>query len=165
MATYEEDQIEFSILSLVKDPIMDLTTELALNVKSLLAINGQLANMGITVTELNSPNCDASSSYDATIQGPNLAFDLTREAIDRINIPEDVITMCKSGTSDELGIYRQKLMRSQKDIRASIKEEQQARRADEDHAAGRRHDYGPAVHTWAGILARKKMFHELLTAT
>ncbi len=165
MATYEEDQIEFSILSLVKDPIIDLTTKLASNVKSLSVINKRLANFGIPVTELNGLDHDASSSYDATIQGPDLAFDLTQEVIDQITLPENIITACKTGTSDELGTCRQDLIRSQRDIRAAIKEEQQARRADEDHAAGRRHDYGPAVHTWAGILARKNMFQELLGAT
>lgn len=165
MATYEEDQIEFSILSLVKDPIIDLTTQLALNVKSLSVITEQLASLSVPATELNSLNWDASSSYDATIHGPDLAFGLTQEVIDQVNMPEDIITVCKAGKSDALGIYRQKLMTSQKDIRASIKEEQQARRADEEHAAGRRHDYGPAVHKWAGILARKKMFQELLGAT
>ncbi|EDN07006.1 hypothetical protein I7I51_05735 [Histoplasma capsulatum] len=36
-----------------------------------------------------------------------------------------------------------------------ISEEEQSHRADEDYATARRHDYGPAVHTWVRLLARE----------
>ena len=161
MAAYEEDQIEFSILGLVKDPLVDLTSHLARNVKYLSAIDEQLSALGLLVAHRSAPRSNASA-YDTTIYGPDLALDLTQKQIDLVDIPEDIIAMCKDGTSDELRRYQQELIGKQQEIQESIKEEQQARRADEDHAASRRHDYGPAVHTWVRLLARKKMVEELL---
>ncbi|PGH16085.1 hypothetical protein AJ80_05300 [Polytolypa hystricis UAMH7299] len=144
MTEYEEDQIEFSILSVAKDPIIDLTANLAGNVKSLLAID--------TVSD-GTANSDPPD--DATIYAPDLSLNLTLQALNDTIVSEDNMMSYRSATPDELAAHRERLVRQQAELRAAIKEEQQSRRADDEYAAARKHDYGPAVNTWVRLLARK----------
>ena len=157
MMEYEEDHIEFSILSLVKDPIVDLVPRLASNVKAVLAIDELLSALGVAEKEIR-----GDSGEDSTVYGPDASFELTQEIFDTATIPDSDLSSYKSGTREELLSYRQELINAQKELRASIKEEQQSYRADEDYAASRRHDYGPAIHKWAKVLARKGVIETLV---
>lgn len=159
MAEYEEDQIEFSILSLVGDPMIDFVSQLALNVKSILAIDGLLSAAQVSEEELGGDNWP-----DGTISGPDNSFELTSEALCAANVPETDMSKYRSASSDELLRCRREMAEKQKSIRASIKEEQQAYRGDEEYAASRRHDYGPAVHTWVRKLASKNAAETLAEA-
>jgi ubiquitin carboxyl-terminal hydrolase L5 len=163
MAAYEEDQIQFSMLSLVRDPTVDLVSRLAGNVKTLSLIDELLSKAGVADSQLQ-----GVALPDGTISGPDSSFDLTQEAIDRANVSETDMSKYQAATCEELRQYRLDTAAGQPAIRASIKEEQQSQRADENYAAGRRHDYGPAVHTWVRILARKGVAETLvqeITAT
>ncbi|KAK2794975.1 hypothetical protein FQN52_006854 [Onygenales sp. PD_12] len=150
MAEYEEDQIEFSILGLVRDPIIDLTAQLAVNVKSISAIRDQLSAL------------DADSSDNTAIQGQDSFINIPSETMDQAIVPEDLLVKCRDATQAELEGYREELVDKQKAMRIQIAEEQQSSRSDEDYAAGRRHDYGPAVHRWISLLARKKVIEGLV---
>lgn len=154
---YEEDQIEFSILSLVKDPIVDLIPRLAANVRAVLTIDERITALGVAESEIR-----GDPGEDSTIYGPDASFDLTREILDTVTVSEDDLVKYQSATREELLRQRQELVDAQKELRASIKEEQQSYRADEDYAASRRHDYGPAIHKWAKILARKGVLETLV---
>jgi ubiquitin carboxyl-terminal hydrolase L5 len=163
MAAYEEDQIEFSMLSLVKDPMVELVARLAGNVKSLSAIDDLLSKAGVA-----DPERQSLPLSDGTVYGPDSSFNLTQEIIDHASIPEIEMSKFQSATCEELRQYRLDIAAEQPGIRASIGEEQQSQRADENYAAGRRHDYGPAVHTWVRMLARKGVAETLvqeITAT
>lgn len=156
MAEYEEDQIEFSILSLVKDPLVNLVDKLADNVKCLELVSGLIdAHEGGMTAE------QTASIPENTIRGPNASYGLTRERIDSAVIPADQQEGHQNSSVDALLQHLQKLAESQLELRASIKEEQQANQADDDYAAGRRYDYGPAVRLWTRFLARKRMFDRL----
>ncbi|EEH23385.2 hypothetical protein PABG_05596 [Paracoccidioides brasiliensis Pb03] len=163
MAEYEEDQIEFSILGLVKDPLIDLKTQLAENIKCIFAIDNQLSTLGLsslddaTATAVKGNNANGNGNrHDSFIN-------ITQEEMERAGFPEDLRTKYKSATPEELTSYREELVSAQKGIRILISEEQQSQRADEDYAAARRHDYGPAVHTWVRLLARKKVIQGLVS--
>ncbi|KAL1958473.1 hypothetical protein VTO42DRAFT_4337 [Malbranchea cinnamomea] len=158
MAAYEEDQIEFSILSLVREPLLDLVPRLASNVKSILAIDERLSAMGIAEAEIKA----ATDGDDGTLYGPDGSFDLTQETLDGASVPEDESSRYEAATREELLGYRRELVEAQRGLRASIKEEQQSYRADEDYAASRRHDYGPAIHQWIKTLARKGLLQTLV---
>ncbi|KAJ5885307.1 hypothetical protein N7495_009817 [Penicillium taxi] len=151
MAAYEEDQIEFSILGLVQDPLTDLIQQLAVNVKRLEIVNGQLKHSGPEFESMLSEPND-------TVMGPDLSFELTRTAIDLAISPS---TLPIHSTEQLLKDW-QKLRDDQRQLRIRIREEQQLHRADEDHATGRRYDYGPAVRTWLQFLARKRQLADLL---
>lgn len=155
MAAYEEDHIEFSILGLVRDPLPDLIKELASNVRQLEVLNARLLSAGCSpavqrmLEELNE-----------TLLGPDLSYELTRADIDAATLPqEESISSCPVSELPEL---HKKLRDEQQALRGRIREEQQTQRSDDDHATGRRYDYGPAVRTWLRFLARKQLLAELL---
>jgi len=155
MTEYEEGQIEFSVLSLVRDPILDITRELALNVKCLEAVNRQL-DEGIATSDHTFAN------LPDVILGPALDLGLTQEDIDCAEIPQGVLETYQASTLKELDLLQRRLIDSQRRIKESMKEELQSCQADDDHAAGRRHEYGPAVRSWIGMLARKAVIKDLL---
>ncbi|PGG97839.1 hypothetical protein AJ79_09075 [Helicocarpus griseus UAMH5409] len=157
MAEYEEGQIEFSILGLVKDPLIDLEAQLAVNVKCISAIDERLSAI-----DLSLPKGDTATAVNGNGNGHDPFVDVTPEVIEHASVPEDLKTKYSLATVDELSNYREDLVSTQKGIRMMISEEQQSHRADEDYAGGRRHDYGPAVHTWVRLLARKKVIEGLV---
>ncbi|KAL4894350.1 ubiquitin carboxyl-terminal hydrolase [Aspergillus ambiguus] len=158
MAEYEEGQIEFSILSLARDPLPGLVDQLARNVRSLETLNEHIAS-------LNEPGANqgfADPLLDSTLLGPDDSYELTRDQIDHAIVPPEEVHVYQQCSVEEAIQTRLQLASSQKPLRISIREEQQSRRADEDYAAGRRFDYGPAVRTWVRFLARKRRIEELV---
>ncbi|KAJ5639839.1 uncharacterized protein N7484_007701 [Penicillium longicatenatum] len=149
MTAYEEEQIEFSILGVVRDPLHDLIQQLAINVRSLETLIAQLTSPATPVLP------DAMlSELKETVLGPDPSYGLSRADIDAAVISEVAFP--------EFATDLQRLREVQHQLRGRIREEQQAQRTDEDHATGRRYDYGPAVRTWLRFLARKHMLAELL---
>ncbi|KAJ5299344.1 hypothetical protein N7476_010901 [Penicillium atrosanguineum] len=151
MAAYTEDSIEFSILGVVRDPLSDLVQELAVNVRSLEIIHERLLALGNGEANLEVLN-------DIVI-GPEASLGLTRVDIEAAITSESIQT-CQD--SEQLRQYQQELSQAQAGLRGRVQEEQQAQRQDEDHATGRRYDYGPAIRTWLRFLARKQLLAELL---
>lgn len=158
MAAYAEGDIEFSILGLVRDPLPDLTQQLASNVRSLEIINeslmsqqGQAAKSQATATALKE-----------TVLGPDPSLALTRADIDAAVIGEATQAEYRDCSPTRLAQHQQGLIQAQQELRGRIREEQQAHRTDDDYATGRRYDYGPAIRTWLRFLARKQLLAELL---
>ncbi|KAE8148812.1 ubiquitin carboxyl-terminal hydrolase [Aspergillus avenaceus] len=160
MSEYEEDQIEFSILGLVRDPLCDLVGKLAANVKSLEVLNQHVVaqELGGARTELRLTD----SIFESTILGPEGSYGLTREQIDRAITPPGLEGQHKRVSMQELSEQQQKLSNEQLELRAAIRDEQQSQWADDDYAARRRYDYGPAVRMWVKLLARKRIIESLL---
>lgn len=159
MTAYEEDQIEFSILGLVRDPLLDLSDKLAVNIKCLEMLNQRLTTQDPAAAHLGL--AFASPILENTILGPEKSYNMTRECIDQAIVPVELET-CDSFSMEEISGRRQKLCNEQQELRAAIREEQQTQRADDDHAVGRRYDYGPAIRTWLRTLARKGMIKSLI---
>ncbi|KAJ5767930.1 hypothetical protein N7533_000513 [Penicillium manginii] len=146
MAAYEEEQIEFSILGLVRDPLPDLTQELAVNIRSLEVINKRLMAYGATDADSSPVSSQPLEALQETLLGPDPFYGLTRFMIDEAVIPE--------GLSEEQSLScllekQDKLRKAQPGLRGRVREEQQAQDADDDHATGRRYDYGPAIQAVA----------------
>lgn len=160
MTEYTEDQIEFSILSLVRDPIVDLVGELALNVKCLQTIETSLREEehGETV---KTETIEVFNGASDCLFGPDLALELTQQDIDNAEIPLIKLEEYRKASFELLKPLRNKLAASQNAIKRSIQDELQSRRADEDHAAGRRHDYNPAISFWARSLVKKGLIQDL----
>ncbi|KAF3479979.1 ubiquitin carboxyl-terminal hydrolase [Arthroderma uncinatum] len=154
MAEYEEDQIEFSILSLSKDPMTGYLADLALNVKSLQEVNSRLSDLG---------EAGEADHEDAAVSGPDKLYGLTPDMLAQALLPELVAAKCRTGDSEELARERRALLEQQSQLRAQVRDEQHSRQSELDHANCRRHDYGPAVQTWTRFLARKQKLEELIT--
>ncbi|KAJ5335413.1 hypothetical protein N7452_007816 [Penicillium brevicompactum] len=152
MAAYEEDEIEFSILGLVHDPLPDLVTELAVNVKSLEVLNERASSLGSLPEAL---------ALDDTVLGPDDSLTLTREAIDAVVIPAEILQEYHTCSESQLLQHQQTQSQNQRGLRSRIREEQQSHRSDDEYAAGRRYDYSPAIRWWLRLLARKQELQEL----
>ena len=166
MAEYEEGQIEFGILSLVKDPLFDLIPALAENLKVLSVVSARLDNLRPDWRENDS---ETSTRTDTPSEAISTEFDggaaLTPAAIESATIPEAIKQQLESRNVDDLLTFRQQLLTLEAQIRTSIRGEQQACSSDDDRAASRRHDYGPVVQSWVRMLAEKRMVQPLLDAT
>jgi ubiquitin carboxyl-terminal hydrolase L5 len=154
MTEYEEDQIEFSVLSLVRDPLSDYTEQLARNVKSLQSIRHRLNESQLEDIKGILGPCD----FDGVLLDADPAFGLTEECLMGVEASESK----NSGDSNELPGEYVRLVNSQQSIKRSILEEMQLRRVEEAFAEGRRHDCSSAVTFWARALARKDVVKELL---
>jgi ubiquitin carboxyl-terminal hydrolase L5 len=155
MTEYEEDQIEFSVLGLVHDPILNHIKDLALNIRCLRAVTERLGDV--------SPSADHSASpLKDAIFGPAPSLGLTQDDLDNADVPLDLADRCQKCTLQELVALQQSLVGSQRKVADLVLEELQSHQADDDHAAGRRHDYGPAVRTWIRLLTRKGVIQHLL---
>ncbi|EAW09149.1 ubiquitin C-terminal hydrolase 37 [Aspergillus clavatus NRRL 1] len=162
MAEYEEDQIEFSILSVAKDPLVEFEERLAANVKCLELVNQRLASSKAEeAKKIDSVPSSAAALLENTIIGPDPSFNLTRDRIDGAIIPPDVERLYGQASLEEMRRYQYQLGSEQQELRASMREEQQSHRSDDDYAVGRRFDYGPAVRAWVRLLARKKLIESL----
>ncbi|KAE8348083.1 ubiquitin carboxyl-terminal hydrolase [Aspergillus coremiiformis] len=159
MTEYEEDQIEFSILSLSKDPLLDLASKLAVNIKCLEVLNQRLATQD--PAGVHGGLAFASPILENTILGPEESYDMTREFIDQAIVPVE-LDKYDSCSVQEIVEHRQKLCNEQLELRAAIREEQQTQRADDDYAVGRMYDYEPAIRRWVRILARKGKIESLI---
>jgi ubiquitin carboxyl-terminal hydrolase L5 len=151
MAAYEQEEIEFSILGLVRDPLPDLINDLAVNVKTLEILNQRATSL-----------CSSDTlTLDETVLGPEPSLSLTREDIDAAMIPPQTLNDYQTCSDEKLQEYQQSITKSQRELRARIREEQQSHRSDDEYAAGRRFDYGPAVRTWLRRLAQKQELQQL----
>lgn len=155
MMAYEEDQIEFSVLGLVRDPLVDYVSDLAANIKLIHALRDRLS-------ELLSGDAAPSLLREDELLESDASYNLTQDDIDRASIPGDCAARLRDLGPDELLKEYANLREAQRAIRASIKEELQGRQMDEEYAEGRRHDYTAAVSLWARILARKGVIRELI---
>lgn len=165
MAEYEEGQIEFAILSLVRDPLLDLLPTLAENLKISQEISTRLNNLRPDWKNFVSAAANGESlPQEATLVEPDRGYGLTPDAIGKAIVPEGVQQRLNKESVGDLVAFRQELMTAQAGIRTSIKEEQQSGRSDDEWAASRRHDYGPVVQAWVGMLAQKRMIEPLMEA-
>ncbi|KAL5361871.1 hypothetical protein BJX96DRAFT_166217 [Aspergillus floccosus] len=158
MAEYEEGQIQFSILSLSRDPLPDLGKKLAINVRSLELLNQRINSERKPGSDLGF----AEPLLENTLIGPDASYGLSRDQIDQATVPPDEDERYQKCSVEEAIQARKQLALGQVSLRMSIREEQQSHQADEDYAAGRRYDYGPAVRTWVRFLARKRKIEELM---
>ncbi|KAL3470187.1 ubiquitin carboxyl-terminal hydrolase [Aspergillus californicus] len=163
MLGYQEDQIEFSILSLTRDPQLELTDKLALNIKMLGAIEKALKaeKMG-----LNGSAVPVFESLpEGTLSGADESYEVTPLAFDQATVPAEKMEGYLRCSMNELSRHRMELSEAQSKLRTAIREEQQLKRLDDENAARRRYDYGPAIRTWLRFLARKRVIGELISKT
>ncbi|KAJ5110752.1 hypothetical protein N7532_001287 [Penicillium argentinense] len=161
MAAYEQEQIEFSILGLVRDPLPDLQQELAINIRSLEIITDRLTNHPSPLVSHLAEQATTLKETESSF-GPDTSLGLTRAMIDAALAPDNSLSQYREASLPALIQHQETLRSAQRDLRLRLREEQQMQQADDEHAKGRRYDYGPAVRTWLRCLARKQQLAELL---
>ena len=157
MGEYGDGQIEFAILSLVKDPLLDLVPRLAANVKGTQAVSTRLDQVQPDWQHFTTQARDATySTYDDGITGPHDAYNLTSETIETAVLPEAVQHMIQGGSrTADLLTCLQGLFAEQAGLRKAINAEIGFTHQDEERAASRRHDYSPLIQSWIRAHARR----------
>lgn len=157
MGEHGDGQIEFAILSLVRDPLLDLVPRLAVNVKSMQAVSARLDQVCPDWQDFTTQNRgEARSTYDGSITGPNDTYNLTIETIKLAVLPEAVQHMILDGSkAADLLTCLQGLVTIQSDLRKSILTEIDSNCRDEGRAASRRHDYSSLIRSWIRAHARR----------
>ncbi|MCJ1378071.1 hypothetical protein MMC17_001167 [Xylographa soralifera] len=163
MAAYEDGQIEFAILGLVKDPIINLVHDLASNIKGIQALEARLDEANTDWRSSASTGIETEGISENTLLGPDMHFQIDKAAIESATILPEVQCKLSSGNTSNADFLdsRRELALKQTNLRVAIKEEQASDYHDEDRAAARRHDYGPAIKTWTEFLARKRILYDL----
>lgn len=157
MAEYEQGQIEFSMLSLVRDPLSRLKSELTQKAKAVQRIHNFL--------EANRSGQASTGAVQLNGIAENGAPSLVEGKQEAGPIPHDMLRGLEVMSIPELETQRSNLVAEERSLRVALKEEERSVRMDEEHAASRRHDYGPAIHAWMKMLAKKKMVEPLLQGT
>ena len=157
MAQYEEGHIEFAILSLVRDPLHEMVSALAENVK---AINVLLARLDIVKPEWQD-TCDPPinsevAGTNSLIREPSLAYGLTQEMLDRAALHQAVVDLCHGSVASDMVRHGEQLISMQADLRMSIREEIQSNRSDEERAAARASDYGARMQNFVRKMRLKQ---------
>lgn len=150
---YEEGNIGFSVLSLVRDPLYDHIERLAVNVKRLQFLHHRVSEYSNGVRE-------GLSGF--VLLGAKAEFGLTETILDHVGDQTSETDRYKGCSSDELSDEYSRLVNEQQDIIGSINEEAHSRQMDDAYAEGRRHDYSSAVEFWARTLIRKGALQDLI---
>ena len=161
MAQYEEGQIEFAILSLVQDPLLNLVPALAENVKSIMALSARLDFVKSDWQDFmtSSRNGHVVTSEDV-LSGVDMNYSLTQEDLSRVKLPERVVDLCLSDVAQDIMAHRQQLITAQAALRMSIKEELQLNVSDEERAAARSCDYGAMMQSFVRMVKAKKRIEQ-----
>ena len=158
MAQYEGGQIEFVILSLIRDPLLNLVPALAENVKSLVALSARLDIVKPDWLDFIESSADSHAVTSASLlSGADLHYGLESEELGRAKLPEKVVELSLSDAAPEIMAYRQQLITAQAELRISIKDEMQQNISDEERAAARSCDYGAMMQSFVRkVRARKQ---------
>ena len=142
IAEYEEGQIEFAVLGLVRDSLITLNEELAQNIKDALSLTSRLGGQRPT-------------SMDDVLLGPSERLMLRQEAIDAREVSSSVQKAIKTGAEPLLFTTLQRVLNEQNRLRKTILEEIDSREAETRQVASRQHDFGPLVRKIAEILVKR----------
>lgn len=157
MAEYEEGQIQFSLMAVVQDPVIEDRRALAQNVRSLRRLEAHLDEVS-----KDWRNFSVSDPEDKTIFGPSEEYGLTEETIAKASQAEKTEHYLKSSCPENLTQARQELITNQAQRRAAVRDSQQAEVADAEESMHRRHDYGAFVKAWMQALVDNGALKSLL---
>ncbi|KAL8953626.1 MAG: hypothetical protein Q9222_000552 [Ikaeria aurantiellina] len=163
MAQYEDGQIEFAILSLVKEPLTAALATLAENVKSLIALSQRLkhvtckGDMGVSDVTDNSP-----WALQDTIHGPSEQYHLDQKTIEEATLCPAFKRQLASDKISELLTTRQELITAQASLRTAVRDEARAVSADYERATSRRNDRGLLANGLLEVLERMGKIREFL---
>ncbi|KAI4165058.1 MAG: hypothetical protein LQ342_001335 [Letrouitia transgressa] len=142
MAQYEEGQIEFAVLSLVKDPISNLLAALAENINSGAVILSHLDNLNTAwMDEVTLPlECEALRARFMVKSHEHYGIDQveTNPAVETDSFLKE---LCAQDVP-QLVKKLQRLVEDQATLKSSIKTEKEANRLEEEQATSRRNDQG-----------------------
>lgn len=157
MAQYEEGHIEFAILSLVRDPLLEMVPALVENMKAINALSSRLdiVEPGWNDYTDSSRNRKIAGT-NSLINEPNLAYGVTQDMIHQAELSQAVVDLCHCNVGSDILRHREQLITIQADLRTSIREEMQSNQSDEERAAARTCDYGARMQNFVRKMRLKR---------
>jgi ubiquitin carboxyl-terminal hydrolase L5 len=161
MQQYEGNQIQFNLLALCRSPLISIPTELAVNVKTLSAVENHLSRLQSEWVQFI-----GEMESDNVIHGPNPIYRLTHELLDSAQLPEAIIDKLDNPTTTAENLFRvrQELIVAQSGLRAAMIDEESEIDQDNERALSRRNDYTPMIHSWLRFLASNRTLKGLAEA-
>ncbi|THX45927.1 cysteine proteinase [Aureobasidium pullulans] len=157
MAQYEEGQLEFSLMAVVQDPVVEDHRALAQNIRSLQEVQTQLDQVSHSWRSFIDPK-----SEDSTLFGADEDYGLTDDMISETILAENMTQQLRSSCPESLLKVRQELVTNQAGYKAQVRDSQQAEKTDAEEAMHRRHDYGSFVKSWMQALCDDGALKNLL---
>ncbi|KAI5793909.1 ubiquitin carboxyl-terminal hydrolase [Peziza echinospora] len=143
---YEQDEIRFTLLAIVKKPLTIHRAKLSQNIKHLGLIDKQLATLD---HKLEPPASDAV----AIESDPNVDAEMAASVISSISGETDITKLLE---------MREKLAQEQGAITFKIRDEEEKLEGYTTYATRRQHDYSPFIRKMIGFLADKQLVQEHL---
>lgn len=159
MLQYQGDHIEFSLMAVIKDPIIAERQQLAENIKAL-----QETNCRLNEISPGWPGFIAPDAENATIFGSSEEYSITEQVLNGANLAPSIAEKLKTEAPEKLMQLRHEIVIAQAGCRAAIRDQMQTDQSDATKAMHRRFDYASFVNEWLDALADKDVLLDLLAS-
>lgn len=156
----DNDGLQYGLQAVCRSPLVSLPQELAMNVCTLLSVEGHLQRV--------QPDWQAFTGADMTpedtvCRGPEENFHLTQEMIDAAQTSRSAEEQLEDPSTSAHKLLRERddLLIAQAGLRAAIMEEIMEVEQDNERAVSRRHDLTPAIYRWLKALAERDILRRL----
>lgn len=143
---YEQDEIRFTLLAIVKKPLLILQGNLATNIKTLAILERHLDRLN---PEWRATLCEE----DAILEGRTDDLDSDQTLVAEVESESDI---------QNLVDRRATLVQEQRALNIRIRDEQEKLEAYSTYATRRQHDYSPFIRKMLGFLADKQCVQQYL---
>jgi ubiquitin carboxyl-terminal hydrolase L5 len=159
MLQYEDNQIQFNLLSLCRDPLLTVQDDLSANILAICAVEQQL--------QLVKPDWKSfvdEQESDNTLRGLDVFYKITPEKLENAKMHPSITEVLNdpATTASQLFDKRKELADAQTRLRAAFVEESSNIRHDDQRAMDRRFDYTPLINMWIRMLAENEKLKDLV---
>jgi len=157
MADLETGQIEFNMLAVVRDPVVEHRANLAYNIKLLHAIEDRLTSINANWKALLSASNDGAHVSSAS---DPLGLTTTMIEESQLSAADEDNLIAKQRITHLLE-WRDRTIKDQAPLHAIVRDEVQSLYEDESKASDRRNDYGSIIQAWLNMLAENEKLRGL----
>ncbi|KAK4988647.1 hypothetical protein LTR50_003830 [Elasticomyces elasticus] len=161
MAQYSEGQIEFSLMALVKDPIVEARALFAENIKSIRMLEKRLDKLNAEWGAFLAGE-DEDEVQEATIEGASEKYCIATGDVEEAVVPAKVRDWLTLTDVEALMRRRWELITTQRGLRRTVQDEMDSAQMDVERAMHRRHNYGAVVQQWLRDLTEEGALAPLL---
>lgn len=157
---YAASDIEFAVLGVVRDPILDFTRQLAKNVQRLQDLDVKLNDQYPTWRETFA-RAGNTSEPEGTLLGPDENYGVSDDMLAEYHSSAHNVEHTRHSI-DDLILSRMTLVESQNRIRSLIGQEREASLSDEAKCEERKFDYSHIIFDWLTFHAKNGSMREVL---
>ncbi|OCK80563.1 cysteine proteinase [Lepidopterella palustris CBS 459.81] len=157
---YDQEDVQYTLLAVVKDPLATLRADLAVNIKTAELLERRLDQISADWRAF-APRDD--DDREPALRGPSEELGVGVATLDNAAVPESLQQrITADGDVATLLDRHGAVVGEQAKLRMDIRSQQWAREDDERKARERRHDFGPMIGVWLKMLAKKGVLEEMV---